>query len=221
MLVSGRKLAEELGVSESLVRKAVKAGRIERGADGKFDLDVAVAAWEKGRVEPKPSPGRAKSNHRIVHNRDDDDDEGAEEDDEDGEPGSGSLYYQLNHARVVKETAMGNLRALEYEQKREALVEKEFARKVFFEHRRVVRDAILNMPSRIGAIQAAALLAYVNSVLNEHLTDARVAKLASCLDPKKIESIVTDTMAAECRAILEGIAEIPPPAFEEVQPQLF
>ena len=47
-MVSGRALAAALGVSESAVRKAEKAGRITKGADGLFDVDVARAAWSSG-----------------------------------------------------------------------------------------------------------------------------------------------------------------------------
>lgn len=53
--LSGRGLATALGVDEGAVRKAVKAGRIAKGDDGKFDLDACRQAWTKS-----TDPARSK-----------------------------------------------------------------------------------------------------------------------------------------------------------------
>lgn len=53
--LSGRALATALGVDEGAVRKAVKAGRITKGDDGRFDLNACRAAWSKS-----TDPARSK-----------------------------------------------------------------------------------------------------------------------------------------------------------------
>ena len=42
---SNRELARALGVSETAVRKAEKAGRIRRAGDGSWDVEQVKAAW--------------------------------------------------------------------------------------------------------------------------------------------------------------------------------
>ena len=42
---SNRALARALGVSETAVRKAEKAGRIRRAVDGSWDVERVRAAW--------------------------------------------------------------------------------------------------------------------------------------------------------------------------------
>jgi hypothetical protein len=43
--ISNRDLARQLGVSETAVRRAAKAGRIQRERDGSWDLAKVQAAW--------------------------------------------------------------------------------------------------------------------------------------------------------------------------------
>ena len=44
-MTSNRELARQIGVSETAVRRAEKAGRIGREADGSWDLARVKAAW--------------------------------------------------------------------------------------------------------------------------------------------------------------------------------
>jgi hypothetical protein len=46
MSVSARELAKALDVSHTAVNKAARRGRIQRGPDGRFDLEKAVLAWD-------------------------------------------------------------------------------------------------------------------------------------------------------------------------------
>ena len=57
-VTSNRELARQLGVSETAVRRAEKAGRIRRAADGSWDLakvKAAAAACPKQRGDRPPS----------------------------------------------------------------------------------------------------------------------------------------------------------------------
>jgi hypothetical protein len=55
-MASNRELARQLGVSETAVRRAEKAGRIHREADGAWDLDKVRAAWT-GNTDPAQRRG--------------------------------------------------------------------------------------------------------------------------------------------------------------------
>ena len=60
---SNRELARQLGVSETAVRRAEKAGRINREADGSWDPAKVKAAWagntDPAQQRPGPAPGRS------------------------------------------------------------------------------------------------------------------------------------------------------------------
>jgi hypothetical protein len=50
-MTSNRELARQLGVSETAVRRAEKAGRIGREPDGAWDLAKVRSAWA-GNTDP-------------------------------------------------------------------------------------------------------------------------------------------------------------------------
>jgi hypothetical protein len=60
---SNRALARQLGVSETAVRRAEKAGRIRREADGAWDLARVKAAWARNtdRAQQRRQHGAMKS----------------------------------------------------------------------------------------------------------------------------------------------------------------
>ena len=71
-MTSNRELARQLGVSETAVRRAEKAGRIRREADGSWDLAKVKAAWAgntdpaQQRGEPSAGDGSRKAAQRAV-----------------------------------------------------------------------------------------------------------------------------------------------------------
>ena len=56
---SNRELARQLGVSETAVRRAEKAGRIRREADGSWDLAKVKAAWAGNTDQAQQRPARS------------------------------------------------------------------------------------------------------------------------------------------------------------------
>jgi hypothetical protein len=56
---SNRGLAREFGVSETAVRRAEKAGRIRREADGSWDLARVKAAWSDNTDPAQQRPPRS------------------------------------------------------------------------------------------------------------------------------------------------------------------
>ena len=55
---SNRELARQLGVSETAVRRAEKAGRIRREADGAWDRAKVKAAWSDNTDQAQQRPAQ-------------------------------------------------------------------------------------------------------------------------------------------------------------------
>ena len=62
-VTSNRELARQLGVSETAVRRAEKAGRIRREADGAWDLAKVKAAWADN-TDPAQQRGEPRAGDR-------------------------------------------------------------------------------------------------------------------------------------------------------------
>lgn len=170
-LSSNRELARQLGVSETAIRKAEKAGRIRRAADGAWDLAVVQAAWT-GNTDPaqqrrlKPVPQAAVGAVRETLK-------------EQGEPlGGGAMTYL--QARTANEVLKAQERRLRLQQIKGELVDRAKAVAQIFRLARDERDAWVNWPARAAAVIAAELGVdshQLHSVL-EHQVRAHLAELA-------------------------------------------
>lgn len=69
----------------------------------------------------------------------------------------GDRLLTKHEAETLKENYLAKLRKLEYEKKAGMVVEIEPLKKILFELWRQERDALLNLPSRIGAVIASEL----------------------------------------------------------------
>ena len=68
-MTSNRELARRIGVTETAVRRAEKAGRIKREADGSWDLARVRAAWASSTDEAQQRPARNRGptgKHRAL-----------------------------------------------------------------------------------------------------------------------------------------------------------
>ena len=68
-MTSNRELARQLGVSETAVRRAEKAGRITREADGAWDPARVKAAWAGNTDQAQQRPARSSrttGKHRTM-----------------------------------------------------------------------------------------------------------------------------------------------------------
>src|SRR5919106_3428831 len=66
---SNREIARQLGVSETAVRRAEKAGRIKREPDGGWDVARVKAAWASNTDQAQQRParsGRPAVKHRAL-----------------------------------------------------------------------------------------------------------------------------------------------------------
>jgi hypothetical protein len=97
----------------------------------------------------------------------------------------GGRLLSKHEAETLKENYLAKLRQLEYEKKAGRVVEVEPLKKVIFELWRRERDALLNLPSRIGAVIAAELEIdqnrlvillerHINEFLNERADQPRI-----------------------------------------------
>jgi hypothetical protein len=162
-VTSNRDLARQLGVSETAVRRAEKAGRIGREADGSWDLAKVRAAWAgntdpaQQRGEPSPGNGSRKAARRAVKPVP----EAAvgavrETLREHGEPvAAGAMTFM--QARTANEVLKAQERRLRLQRMKGELVDRANAVAQVFRLARAERDAWVNWPARVAAMMAAEL----------------------------------------------------------------
>ena len=158
-MTSNRELARRIGVSETAVRRAEKAGRIGREADGSWDLAKVRAAWSSNtdpsqqrrpqhrarpaRARMKPVPEAAVGAVRETLR-------------ESGEPVSagGMTFMQ---ARTANEVLKAQERRVRLQRMKGELVDRARAVAQVFKLARDERDAWVNWPARVAAVMAAEL----------------------------------------------------------------
>ena len=172
---SNRELARHLGISETAVRRAEKAGRIRREADGAWDLAKVKAAWASNTDDAQQRPARRDrpSGNRRALKPVSDAALGAVRDTlrEHGEPVSagGMTFMQ---ARTTNEVLKAQERRLRLQQMKGELVDRAKAVAQVFRLARDERDAWVNWPARVAAMIAAELEVdphQVHTVLERHV----------------------------------------------------
>jgi hypothetical protein len=159
-VTSNRELARQIGVSETAVRRAEKAGRIGREADGSWDLARVRAAWADNTDQTQQRPprsSRATGRHRAMKPVPDTAVGAVRETlREHGEPVSagGMTFMQ---ARTANEVLKAQERRLRLQQMKGELVDRAKAVAQVFKLARDERDAWVNRPGRVAAVMAAEL----------------------------------------------------------------
>jgi hypothetical protein len=182
-MTSNRDLARQLGVSETAVRRAEKAGRIRREADGAWDPTRVKAAWTSNTDQAQQRPprrDRPRGNRRALKPVPEAA-VGAVRDTlrEHGEPVSagGMTFMQ---ARTANEVLKAQERRLRLQQMKGELVDRAKAVAQVFRLARDERDAWVNWPARVAAMIAAELEVdphQLHTVLERHVRD-HLAELA-------------------------------------------
>lgn len=197
--ISAREFARREGVSDTLVRRAIKQGRLKVSADKLLDPEQLGTAWREGNV-----PGALTSANRPCEQQVRTSPAGVRtpslvrtpaesapaalretelldqiQSDESLESAAERLIKsgqvpQHDYAEALrrKENYLALLRQLEYEQKTGALVDLETAERVLFEGARAQRDAWLSWPSKVGPLLAADFglpADKVTAALTEHV----------------------------------------------------
>jgi hypothetical protein len=181
---SNRELARQLGVSETAVRRAEKAGRIRREPDGAWDLAKVKAAWSDNtdQAQQRPKPGaRERSGTRARMKPVPEAALGAVRDTlrEHGEPmAAGAMTFI--QARTANEVLKAQERRLRLQQMKGELVDRAKAVAQVFRLARDERDAWVNWPARVAAMIAAELEVdphQLHTVLERYIRD-HLAELA-------------------------------------------
>ena len=151
---SNRALARALGVSETAVRKAEKAGRIRRAGDGSWEVERVRAAWHANTdagQQRASSPGlRPVPEAAVGAVR-----ETLREHGEGGVPaGGGTTFLQ---ARTANEVLKAQERKLRLGRLKGELVDRARTSALVFRLARQERDAWIAWPARIAATLAAEL----------------------------------------------------------------
>jgi hypothetical protein len=186
---SNRALARHIGVSETAVRRAEKAGRIRREPDGAWDPARVKAEWSdntdqaqqrsaSGAKQRSPKPNRAALKPVPEAAL------GAVRETlrEHGEPivaGPGQAMTFIQ-ARTANEVLKAQERRLRLQQMKGELVDRAKAVAQVFRLARDERDAWVNWPARVAAMIAAELEVdshTLHTVLERHVRD-HLAELA-------------------------------------------
>jgi hypothetical protein len=163
-VTSNRELARQLGVSETAVRRAEKAGRIAREADGSWDATKVKAAWSDNTDQAQQRPGprqRGDRPRRAALKPVPEAAVGAVRDTlrEHGEPivaapGQAMTFMQ---ARTANEVLKAQERRVRLQRMKSELVDRAKAVAQVFRLARDERDAWVNWPARVAAMMAAEL----------------------------------------------------------------
>jgi hypothetical protein len=149
---SNRALARHIGVSETAVRRAEKAGRIRREPDGAWDLARVKALWARntdraqqrrqhGAMKPVPEAALGAVRETLR---------------EHGEPvAAGAMTFM--QARTANEVLKAKERRVRLQRLKDELVDRAKAVAQVFKLARDERDAWVNWPARVAAMMAAEL----------------------------------------------------------------
>jgi hypothetical protein len=183
---SNRELARRIGVSETAVRRAEKAGRIGREADGSWDLVKVQTAWSSNTdpSQQRRSPGQGQPRAKRVRTAMKPVPEaavGAVRDTlrESGESVSagGMTFVQ---ARTANEVLKAQERRVRLQRMKGELVDRAKAVAQVFKLALDERDAWVNWPARVAAVMAAELEVdahKLHTALARHVRD-HLAELA-------------------------------------------
>ncbi|OOG61437.1 hypothetical protein B0E46_15785 [Rhodanobacter sp. B04] len=165
--ISIREFSRREHVSDTLVHRAIKQGRLRLNEDKKLDPKLVGSPWREGNaVGGKPAPKAANTVQQVfapkaisplAANIDVPLDESLEDAAERLLKSGAVRMLPYGEALQNKENYLALLRQLEFEQKSGELIELSMAERVLFEGARAQRDAWLNWPARVGAMIAADL----------------------------------------------------------------
>jgi hypothetical protein len=170
-------------VSETAVRRAEKASRIRREADGSWDLAKVKAAWASNTDQAQQRPARSgrPTGHRRALKPVPEAAVGAVRDTlrEHGEAvAAGAMTFM--QARTANEVLKAQERRLRLQQMKGELVDRAKAVAQVFKLARDERDAWVNWPARVAAVMAAEIeidAHKLHTVLERHVR-GHLAELA-------------------------------------------
>ena len=165
MGLSIRDYAKHRGVSPPAVLKAIRSGRISQEPDGTIDPVKADSAWDRNTnpaQQRKPKTAQPTPPAQAVTPT-----SPAQAVTPMAKPPSAPNYQA---SRAVKETYSARLAKLEYEKRSEKLISRDEVKIEAFNLGRRVRDRLMNIPHRMGAVLAAETdAAHIEHLIEDEL----------------------------------------------------
>ena len=162
--ISMREFARRENCSDTLVRRAVKQGRLKVSRDGNLDEKLVGTAWREANAKGANTGANTANSSQGVRSSQFAAEELVPEVRDDESLADAALrivdeVQLLDYASALqkKENYLALLRQLEYEEKSGSLVQLATAEAILFEEFRAQRDAWLNWPTRVGPLLAAEL----------------------------------------------------------------
>jgi hypothetical protein len=182
-LISIREAARRLGVSDTAVHKAIKAGRVS--VAGKTDSGRPLMDWsdtgrrwlvnsdasKRSHVGSRGSPVRAQDAPRVDLPTSNRMDEGATAG---GEPGTGMRGGSYAQARAAREVFQAKLAKLEYEERTGKLIDADQAKVAWYKHITAAKTRIMGIPAACKSRYSdlpLAVVATIEAVCREALED--------------------------------------------------
>lgn len=162
-LVSQAELARELGKSRAAISKLVKSGRISTKPNGKIDLETALLEYKQ-----TASVGREQSavngGGRATAIPDDDE-----------APmmgGAARIISQYNKAKAAEKTYQAKLRQLEYEEKKELLIQREVVEDDAAVAASELRSRLFSIPARAAVICEGKSAREIERIIDDEIQQA-------------------------------------------------
>lgn len=181
-----REFAQLKGVSLQAVQNAIKAGRIVKNKQGRLN-ESQLKAWDDLR---DPSKVRAHNDPKKKN--------GAK-----GEPEEGASTYQK--AKIQKEVYVAQLRKLEYEEASKKVVSRDEVTAAVFDFARGARDAVMNIPDRVGAEAAAEVVSYLRPLLTKEAGEKKANAIIEAISVSELTRIMHRLWDREGRYVLEHL----------------
>lgn len=161
LTASTREAARRLGVSDTAIHKAERAGRIAREPDGQWDIDKTRRRLVET-ADPVRSPLAS---------------------------GAGAEDTPFARLKVAQLALKVEAQRLSLDETKRRLLDAAEANAAIDEIAGAMRDALLNWPARVAGLIAAELSVephMVQTILQQHVTDL-LAEAADRFDPPGIE----------------------------------
>jgi hypothetical protein len=157
MGLSLRAFARQRGVTHQTVRKAIARGRLVPLADGTIDPAAAERTWPRGAPSERHDVPHAAPAAGV---------------------GAGFDPLALDRARAAKTVIDAQRARLELDHRRGALISRDLAVHKVFSFARMLRDAWLTWPARVGpqlaadlGVEPAVLVIALENLVRVHLEE--------------------------------------------------
>lgn len=188
--VTQAEFARRVGVNPQTIYNAIQSGRIKRDSDKKINWEEEKINWVKNRDPTKERPNtNPDGRDRVTDEKSSDDPE---------------QFEDYNSAKTKRAIYEAKLKKIEYEKTIGSLIEKDVIKDASFKFGKHIRDAVLTIPERVGAVYAAQISSEFESLLREKFPKV-ATEVLQLIDQKKLEQISRNVWNTESRSVLEEI----------------